>query len=212
MLVGILGGSFNPPHRGHLKLAQTVLDLGLTDQVCLIPAAQPPHKAAPSQADAATRLAMTRLLAEEDPRLCVDPIELERAGKSYTIDTLRRLMDDHPGTRYRLIIGSDLAKTFSTWRGYRDILRIAPPLVAERPDDPFHGDGDFAAMAVAEADILRAGRFAMPPVDVSSTLVRKLLAGGADDAALLPYLTPGVLAFIRERGLYAGSRPGAGGH
>ncbi|MCD8139735.1 MAG: nicotinate (nicotinamide) nucleotide adenylyltransferase [Planctomycetaceae bacterium] len=205
MLVGILGGSFNPPHRGHLKLAQTVLDSGLTDQVCLVPAAQPPHKATPSQADAQVRLAMTRLLAEEDKRLSVDPIELEREGKSYTIDTLRRLTDAHPDTRYRLIIGSDLAKTFATWKGYRDILRLAPPLVAERPDDPFCGVGDYAGMTEEEAGIVRAGRFDMPPMAVSSTLVRNLLAGGADDDALRPYLTPGVLAFIRDHGLYAGS-------
>ncbi|MCD8349632.1 MAG: nicotinate (nicotinamide) nucleotide adenylyltransferase [Planctomycetaceae bacterium] len=203
-LVGILGGSFNPPHRGHLKLAQTVLDLGLTDQVCLLPAAQPPHKATPSQADASVRLTMTRLLAEEDSRLCVDPIELEREGKSYTIETLHRLMNANPGNQYRLVIGSDLAKTFATWRGYRDILRLAPPLVAERPDDPFRGVGDYAGMTDEEADILRQGRFTMSPMDVSSTVVRNLLADGADDDVLLRYLTHGVLAFIREQGLYVG--------
>lgn len=204
MLVGIHGGSFNPPHRGHLKLAQTVLDLGLTDQVCLVPAAAPPHKAAPAQ-DAETRLEMTRLLADEDARLCVDPIELEREGPSFTIDTLRQLQSLHPENAYRLIIGSDLAKTFATWRSYRDILRIAPPLVAERPDDPFRGQGDYAGMNEEEAAVLRAGRFDMPPVDVSSTVVRRLVEEGADDMVLLQFLTPGVLAFVRRHGLYRSS-------
>lgn len=211
MKIGLLGGSFNPPHRGHLALARTVLNLGLAERVCLVPAAIPPHKAAPSQADAPTRLAMTRLLAGEDDRILVDDLELHRQGKSYTIDTLRELYAAHPGNAYRLIIGSDLAKTFATWRDYGEILRLAPPLVAERPDSPFRaGDGDggrggadYPGLPPEAVRILEAGRFDMPPEDVSSTLVRELLDGGADDARLLPYLTPSVLAFIREHGLYA---------
>ncbi|MCC8180783.1 MAG: nicotinate-nicotinamide nucleotide adenylyltransferase, partial [Planctomycetes bacterium] len=87
MTVGILGGSFNPPHRGHLALARTVLDQGLVDEVVLIPAASPPHKP-PLQADAPTRLAMSRLLAQEDARLAVSDIELHRAGPSFTVDTV----------------------------------------------------------------------------------------------------------------------------
>lgn len=202
MLVGLLGGSFNPPHRGHLALAQTVLDQRLVEQVCMVPAAIPPHKTAPSQADPATRLAMTRILASEDERLCVDDIELHREGKSFTIDTLHELARLHPENSYRLVIGSDQAKMFGLWRAYREILAIAPPLVAERPDDPFHGEGDYAGMTPGEARILQQGRFAMRPVDVSSTKVRELLAKGAEDALLLPFLTAKVLAFIRERGLY----------
>ncbi len=200
--MGILGGSFNPPHVGHLSLARTVLDLGLADGVCLIPAAIPPHKATPRQADAPTRLAMTKLLAAEDPRLATDDLELHRQGASYTIDTLRELIRKHPHYHYRLIIGSDLAKTFATWRDYRDILRLAPPLVAERPDEPFHGDADFVGLAPGEAAVVKAGRFDMRPVDVSSTKVRQLLEAGADDPTLLRYLTPRVLAFIREHRLY----------
>lgn len=205
MLAGILGGSFNPPHRGHLRLALTVLELGLADGVCLIPSAVPPHKAVSSRVDAAVRLEMTRRLAGEDRRLRVDSIELERRGKSYTIDTLRQLRAEHPGVSYRLIIGSDMAKSFASWREYRELLRLAPPLVAERPDEPFVGEGDFAGMSPDEASVLRAGRFDMPPADVSSTMVRRLVFEGADDAVLLRYLTPGVLAVVREHGLYGDS-------
>lgn len=203
MTTGILGGSFNPPHRGHLALARTVLDLGLVDSVLLIPAAIPPHKATPRQADARTRLAMARLLAGEDDRILVTDLELHREGPSYTVDTVRELMAADPDTRYRLIIGSDLAKTFNTWKDYRLLLDIAPPLVAERPDDAFTGPGDFAAMPVADRDRILAGRFAMMPVDVSSTKVRDLLARGAGDEELLAYLTRPVVDFIRRRGLYA---------
>lgn len=202
MRIGIFGGSFNPPHRGHLALARTALDSDLVDRVCLIPAATPPHKRISGGVDAPSRLAMAVLLASEDGRLEVDDIELERSGPSYTVDTLRQLIRQHPDVSYRLIIGSDLAKTFGTWREYREILRLAPPLVAERPDDVFRGEGDFAGMPPMDAAILERGRFAMKPVDISSTKVRRLVAAGADDADLLHYVTRPVLEFIRGHGLY----------
>lgn len=199
---GILGGSFNPPHRGHLALARTVLDLGLARRVILIPASIPPHKATPTQADARTRLAMARLLASEDDRLEVDDLELRRDGPSYTTDTLSALMNSNPGERFRVIIGSDLAKTFHTWRDYKRILAIAPPLVAERPDDIFGKPEDFAGMPTEDIRVILSGRFPMRHVDVSSTKVRALLERGADDGELLRYLTRPVVDFIRERGLY----------
>lgn len=204
MRIGILGGSFNPPHLGHLALARTVLDLNLADVVVLIPAAMPPHKIAPREADAATRLAMTRLLAGEDARLEVDDLELRRSGPSFTIDTVRQLMAAHPQDSYRLIIGSDLAKSFGTWREFRELLRLAPPLVAERPDSVFAGDSEtmFPGMNREERMIVEQGRFPMPPVDISSTRIRKLLADGAGEDELLRCLPRTVLAFIGENGLY----------
>ena len=204
MVTGILGGSFNPPHRGHLALARTVLDLGLAESVVLIPAAQPPHKATPTEADAATRLAMARLLASEDQRLTVDGLELDRRGPSYTVDTVRELSARNPDRQYRLIIGSDMAKSFATWRDYRELLRLAPPLVAERPDSLFAGspEDNYPGMTLPEIAVMQSGRFAMTPVDISSTMVRKLLAEGADDERLLTCLTVPVLEFIRAKKLY----------
>lgn len=204
MTTGILGGSFNPPHRGHLALARTVVDLGLVENVLLVPTAVPPHKATPSEASAETRLAMTRLLAGEDDRLAVDDLELRRSGPSYTIDTVRQLSAAHPGRRYRLIIGSDMAKIFSVWREYAALLELAPPLVARRPDaGPAVPEGEmFPGLTPEQAAVLAGGLFPMRPMDVSSTRVRRLLAEGAGDAMLEPYLTGPVLAFIRERGLY----------
>lgn len=203
MRTGILGGSFNPPHRGHLALAKTVLDLDLVDAVCLIPAATPPHKRIAGHVDARLRLAMSELLAGEDGRLRVDDVELERTGPSYSIDTVLELRKRHPGVEYRLIIGSDMAKSFGTWREYRELLRLAPPLVAERPDDVFLGAGDYGALPAEAVRVLEAGRFAMTPVDVSSTKVRDRIAAGADDEELLAYLTRPVLSFVREHDLYA---------
>lgn len=209
MRVGILGGSFNPPHVGHLALARAVLDLDLVDRVCLIPAGAPPHKDLPREADAATRLAMARLLAEEDSRLEADGLELERSGRSYSIDTVRALYSRHPHNRYRLIIGSDMAKTFASWREFRVLLRLAPPLTAERPDSVFSDGGgcsDFPGMTREECGAMRAGRFAMTPVEVSSTRVRALLAAGAEDGEMLRFLTASVLRFIREAGLYGAGK------
>jgi nicotinate-nucleotide adenylyltransferase len=198
--VGILGGSFNPPHRGHLALARAVLDRGLVDRVRLIPAASPPHKPLPG-VPPEIRLAMTRLLAEEDERLAVDDIELRRVGPSFTVDTLRELRSLHPDWQFRLIIGSDMAKSFATWRSYREILSLAPPLVAERPDSLFP-DGDFAASGEDWAAAMAAGRFPMAHVDASSTAVRRLIAEGAGDEALRTLLTGPVLDFVRGHSLY----------
>lgn len=202
MRVGILGGSFNPPHLGHLALARTVLDLGLVDGVCLIPAASPPHKVISGHVGAGLRLGMAGLLAGEDGRIGVDGLELGRTGPSYTVDTLRELVVLNPGVGYRLIIGSDMAKSFGTWREYGELLRLAPPLVAERPDDVFRGEGDYVGLTGADIGVLEGGRFAMKPVDISSTKVRRLVALGADDADLRHYLTVPVIGFIREHGLY----------
>ncbi|MDR3078141.1 MAG: nicotinate (nicotinamide) nucleotide adenylyltransferase [Planctomycetota bacterium] len=204
MRIGILGGSFNPPHRGHLALARAVLNQGLAEGVLLVPAAVPPHKEAPRQADAPTRLRMTELLAAEDSRLSVDGLELARSGPSFSIDTVRELAAAHPDNCYRLIIGSDLAVMFAAWRDFRELLRLAPPLVAERPGVPLSGPAErlYPGLAPDEAARLAAGRFPMPPVDVSSTQVRQLLAEGADEAKLLSRLTRPVYDFIRARGLY----------
>lgn len=201
MRVGVLGGSFNPPHLGHLALALTVLRLELVDRVCLVPAAVPPHKAQPGETPE-TRLAMARLLAEEDERLLVDDLELHRDGPSFTIDTLETLAARNPAAQYRLIIGSDLAKTFVTWRAYSRILRLAPPLVAERPDSLFSGENDYSGLSRDEAAIMAAGRFAMRHVDISSTVVRRRVGEGAGDAELLALVTPPVLRYIREHHLY----------
>lgn len=212
MATGILGGSFNPPHYGHLGLAEAALASGLVERILFIPAAVPPHKAAPAQADPATRLAMTELLAAGDPRLAVDGIELERSGPSYTADTLRALRERSPGTNYRLVIGSDMAKMFSSWRDYRALLRDAPPLVAERPDAKLEGGNAremFPGLPPEEAAVLMAGRFAMPPTPINSTLIRRRIAEGAGERELLGYMPAAILDFIRRRRLYGIAETGS---
>ncbi len=208
MKIGIVGGTFNPPHLGHLALARTVLDLGLVDRAMLLPASVPPHKAAPTESTA-DRLAMTILLASEDERIDVDDIELARSGPSFTIDTVRQLTAARPNDSFRLVIGSDMAKSFGSWRSYQDLLRSAPPLSAERPDDVFANPPggpaplhDFPRLTAGEAEIIWRGRFPMKPIDISSTKIRDLVASGADDGVLLSCVTKPVLAYIRDHELY----------
>lgn len=203
MRVGILGGSFNPPHNGHLALARRVLELGLAERVMLVPAAVPPHKVTPRE-DSATRLAMTELLAAEDARLEVNDIELERPGPSYTVDTVRQLVAERQADVFHLIIGSDMASTFATWREFRELLRLAAPLSAERPDSVFAADlrQRYPGMTSEEMSVMERGRFIMTPVPISSTLIRTRIAAGASDAELLTLMPASVLRFVRERGLY----------
>ncbi|MDR1611987.1 MAG: nicotinate (nicotinamide) nucleotide adenylyltransferase [Planctomycetota bacterium] len=203
MRSGILGGSFNPPHRAHLALARAALDTRRIDRVVFIPAALPPHKKKPAETDAPTRLAMTRILCAGDPRLAVDGLELDRSGPSFSADTARQLKADHPGDEYRLIIGSDMALSFGSWREPAVILDLAPPLVAERPGSPLPENGlPFPGLTPEQTGVLRSGRFFMAPIDLSSTMIRELLARGIDDREALRYLTPGVLRFIRKNRLY----------
>jgi nicotinate-nucleotide adenylyltransferase len=201
--LGILGGSFNPPHYGHLRLAEAAMASGRVEGVLLVPAAAPPHKIAPVEADPSARLAMTRILAAADPRLRVDGLELERPGPSYSVDTVRELYKRGGGDSYRLIIGSDMARIFPSWREYGEILRLAPPLVAERPGEDMESACDtLKSLSQTERDILLSGYFPMDPVSISSTHIRRRLAAGADRAELASLLPETLLDFIQERGIY----------
>jgi len=134
MRIAIIGGSFNPPHIGHLILAEEILDTQNYDKVLLIPASIPPHKVPQGDPGAERRLAMLRACAEGWPQIAVDTCELEREGVSYTIDTLKGIYqkydcDGKPG----LIIGDDLAKDFMTiWKDPQKILDLADMIIAHR--------------------------------------------------------------------------------
>jgi nicotinate-nucleotide adenylyltransferase len=135
MRVGLLGGTFNPPHLGHLKLAELALEaLGL-DQVRFIPTASPPHKLLPPRdPDGATRLRLLgAALAEGGLPFQVEPLEVERGGTSYTVDTLETLSAREPGSRWIFLMGSDQLAGFPAWRRPGRILELASLAVAPRP-------------------------------------------------------------------------------
>jgi nicotinate-nucleotide adenylyltransferase len=203
--LGILGGTFNPPHVGHLVMVQEALSqLGL-DRVVLMPVAQPPHKEALEDPGADVRLELCRLATAGDDRLEVSDLEIERGGASYTVDTLRALHDRVPEHALTFIVGGDMAYSLPSWREPEAILELARLAVAERLDlrreeiaerlGPLHS-GD------------RVAFFDMPRIDISSSAIRERVAAGRP----IRYLVPDAVAeAIRDRRLYprAAGRPAA---
>jgi nicotinate-nucleotide adenylyltransferase len=167
--IGLFGGTFDPPHIGHLALAERARDRLKLDRVLWIPAGQPPHKRRPGMSSPAQRLAMTRLAVRGQPAFRVSTIELEANGPSYTARTVRRLM--RPGRRLFLIIGSDSLDDFRTWRDYEDILERTTLAIADRP-------GTGRATSRAWAHRQRAAWIGNPGLEVSSTMIRALAREG----------------------------------
>jgi len=180
MRIGVFGGEFDPPHLGHLAVVRTARDqLGL-DRVLVVPTAQPPHREQ-SPTPAEDRLRMAELAFAGEPGVEVSRIELDRAGPSYTVDTLRALA---PLGELVLIVGADQCE-LRGWREPDEIRRLAALAVAPR--------GGYACAPGPNVTDL-----AMAPVDLSSTTVRERLAEGVGEDAV----DPAVLGLIRARGLY----------
>ena len=196
--IGVLGGTFDPPHLGHLWLATLAADAMGLDRVLFMPAAQPPHKATNEVSRATDRLLMTRLAIEGNPRFELCPIELERPGPSYTVDSLAELLRMEPeGTQLFLVMAADSLAAIDTWREPDRILELADWVVGPRPDAL---PPDRASLA--ERFGSAAGRIHLldgPALAISSTALRARVAAG--DA--IDYLVPrAVEALISERGLY----------
>jgi nicotinate-nucleotide adenylyltransferase len=199
--VGILGGTFNPPHIGHLVCAQEARQqLGL-DHVVLMPVAVPPHKEIAADPGAAVRLELCRLAAEAADGVQVSDLELRRGGPSYTVDTLRLVHAHAPQDALTFIVGGDMARSLPTWREPEEVLRLATFAVAEREgiarDDILE---TIAPLAGAE----RVRFFDMPRLDISSSDIRRRVAAGRP----IRHLVPDAVAHdIDARGLYRGGLP-----
>jgi len=190
--LGVFGGTFDPPHRGHLAVAVAARErLGL-DRVLLV-VANDPWKKSPERSvtPAADRLALVEALVrgadgQALPGLVASDLEIRRGGASYTVTTLRELAEAHPGAEMFLIIGRDLVDEFASWHESTEIERLATIVVVDRP-------GYSAAV--------KRGWMSLPvePVDVSSTELRDQLHAGRDVSA---HLTPAVMAEVRARNLY----------
>lgn len=191
--IGILGGTFDPPHIGHLMMAEFALDAADLDHVILMPAFQPPHKAV-GGASAAQRLAMTRLAIKGNRRMLCSPLEVKRKGLSYTVDTIEALATKHPGSELYLLLGMDSFLEFSSWKSPERIVAVARLLVFPRPGWRMATDVPFAR----HADMM-----ASPGVELSSSLIRRRVAAGKS----IRYLVPdAVERFIRTKGLYRPAR------
>lgn len=204
--VGIFGGSFNPPHRGHLLAAREQKRLLGLDRVILIPALIPPHKQlADGSPDADDRLAMTEALVSGDPGLTVSDIELRRIGPSYTADTLAALHERMPDDELFLLMGTDMFLSFHTWSRPEVICRYATICLAVR-EKPSKKD---EAEIQAQTELLRRRYGArVERVDnefeeMSSTLIRRMLQFDCAEG----YLTAEVLDYILRRGLYGTDLP-----
>jgi nicotinate-nucleotide adenylyltransferase len=172
--VGIFGGTFDPVHHGHLLMAQEALEqLGL-DRLLFIPAAVSPFKQdrVPG-ATADQRLAMIRLATAPEPRFVVDDRELRRGGPSYTVDTVRSLLEDHPGVRFILLIGSDQLPQLGQWRGITELKNLVDFAILTRGDD---------SSLIGASDFPRVIR----RIDLSSTEIRNRLASGLSVRLMVP--------------------------
>ena len=196
MRVGILGGTFNPPHLGHLVCAQEAyLQLEL-DRVLFVVARIPPHKTIEVEPGAEHRLELCRLAARGDQRFEVCDLEIRREGPSYTVDTLEELRSTTPDIELFLILGGDIAAGLPEWHQVERVLSLATAVVAERRGT--------ARSSIEDAlESVRAGErarfFPMPPIGLSSTMIRERVRASQP----IRYFVPdAVAAYIQEHSLY----------
>jgi nicotinate-nucleotide adenylyltransferase len=199
--VGLLGGTFNPPHIAHLVCAQEALVRLALDEVLLVPVFAPPHKQIESDPGVEHRVELCRRAVAGDERLGVSRVEADVDGPSFTVDTLRRLHDQQPEDDLTFIVGGDMAFSLPAWREPEAILELAELGVAEREG---HRRQDVAAsLAGLRGASEKVRFFDMPRIDVSSTQIRSRIAAGLP----IRYLVPdAVAAYIAQAGLYGAPR------
>ena len=200
MRIGILGGSFNPPHVGHLLMAQEAhAQLGL-DKVVLMPVASPPHKRLEDDPGPEARFELCRLAVAKDERFEVSRLEIDRGGASYTADTLREIHATAAGDELTFIVGGDMAASLPSWREPEVVLELATLAVAEREELRREDIAERVA-GVPGADRLRF--FAFPRVDVSSSAVRQRVR----ERRPIRYWVPDEVArLVGARGYYLGQQ------
>ena len=194
--IGVLGSAFNPPHLGHLALAQEALwQLGLAE-VVLVPTGEAPHKRIHDDPGRELRLAMTRLAAADDPRFTVSTLEVGREGPSYTYETLELLAREKGEPELVFVMGADAAVGFESWREPERVVELARLAVARRSGV---SDADVASTMRGLGAESRVTMLEMPQFGVSSSAVRERAAAGRP----LRYLVPEAVArFIEEKGVY----------
>jgi nicotinate-nucleotide adenylyltransferase len=195
--IGILGGTFNPPHVGHLICAQEAyLQLEL-DRVILMPARIPPHKAVEEEPGAEHRLELCRLAVKGDEqRFEVSDLEMTRTGPSYTVDTLQELHSRAPDNELFLIVGGDIAAGLPKWREPERVLSLATLAVAKRRGTP-QAEVEEALRSLRGGE--RARFFEMPTIGLSSTMLRRRVRSGTP----IKYLVPDAVAsYIDHHRLY----------
>jgi nicotinate-nucleotide adenylyltransferase len=197
MRLGIFGGSFDPVHNAHLAIARACQRQAELDEVWFMPTAIQPLKRHGPQATNAHRVEMLRLAIDGEPSWQVCTIEIDRGGLSYTVDTLRQIHEELPGTDLFFLIGTDALQDVAKWKEPREIFRMAAPLVVCR-----------AAQALPNVDQLKSlctesvqpQSIEMPASDVSSSEIRRRVAAGEPIDDLVP---DAVATFIAQHKLYS---------
>lgn len=197
MRIGLLGGTFDPIHAGHLAAAKAAIDCEALDRVLFAPAAQPPHRP-PAVARAEQRLEMCRLAIAGESRFEVTDLELTRTGPSYTVDTLSELHRMYPGDELFLILGWDAARLFPTWRRPDEVRSLASIVVVGRPGSDAPGQADLEPVGLGGDGVSICLE---PTPDVSASEIRSAVGAGESITGKVP---PSVEQYIAAHGLYAG--------
>lgn len=198
MRIGIYGGTFSPVHLGHVAAAKAFMEQMWLDILYVIPTGISPHKQMKGDATPADRLEMCRLAFENVEGVIVSDLEIRREGKSYTVDTLRELY--HPENRLFLLMGTDMLLTLGNWREPEKIFELCYPVYIRREADASLDDAIVEKIAEYHkmyGKVVR--RITTPPIELSSSTVRAVVAQGKSVSGLVP---PAVERYITEKGLY----------
>ncbi len=194
--IGLFGGSFNPIHKGHINLAQSISKKLSLDRVIFIPSGQAPHKSSSEYADAADRLEMCRLATEDYPSFEVSDYEINREGKSYSIYTVRHFKTLYPNDELFLMVGSDMLLYFDKWYEYKEILKNVTLTAVSREGT------DFIQLEQNAEKLTKYGRIIVVNDEVfpvSSTYLRKKIKNNEDTSC---YLDEKVVKYIILKKLY----------
>lgn len=184
--IGIFGGTFDPPHIGHIIIADQIYHKCHLDEIWFMPNNLPPHKEKKSNSTVTDRLNMLKLAIEDTPYFKIEPIELERSGKSYTYDTIILLKQRNPGLNFKFIIGADMVDYLPKWHKIDQLIDLVEFLAVKRPT--YEGKSPYPVRYV-EA----------PEIHLSSSIVREKIEKGESVNFLLPEK---IVNYIKEHGLY----------
>jgi len=217
MKIGILGGTFNPIHLAHLRIAEEVREASALDQVLFLPTADPPHKVVAAQVGFTRRLEMVAAAIADHPDFEVSDLEARRSGKSYSVDTLEILSDEHPENSYTFIMGLDSFRDLSSWHQWPRLFELSDLVVVSRPGVAVEAPLELLPVAIkdqfcydCQPGLLRhrSGKTVLflteTYLDISSTRLREMVAKRQSIRYLVP---PAVEAYIEQHALYRGQEP-----
>lgn len=192
MKIGIMGGTFDPIHFGHLMMAEQAREAKSLDQVWFIPAGNPPHKKGKEITDATHRMTMVKLAIEDNPAFSALDWELRQSGYSYTVFTIKALKDQFPDAHFSLILGTDMVNSLSTWYRIDELLELTEVIAIGRPGFPTEKLPEWIQKKVNWVpDVVQ--------IELSATEIRQRLVEGRSVRYLIPEK---VISYIREKQLY----------